>query len=188
LGSRYDGALRHIVEELGTAKGDKTRVEILQTLRLVFEMDGGKHIARCLEVGLVDRICHAIEKTVFEVTLYAGYCLCYVFCESTAAQFQAMVPRAVPFLHELLSSTEPALLVSVLVAIERFVLWVYSLDRDASAALSSLHNAMGPQVASFLFPSSDMRDRVSLLANHPFADIAKHASRLEDMMDRFEAV
>lgn len=187
LSSRYDGVLRHVVEELGTAKCDKTKVEILQTLRLVFGLDGGKYVGRCLEVGLVDRICQAIEKTVFEVTLYAGYCLCYVFCESDSEQFRAMLPRAVPFLHELLSSTEPALLVSVLVAIERFVLWVYALHRDASVALTLLQTTLGPTRAACLLANSDMRERISLLANHPFADIAQHASRLEDIMDRFDS-
>ena len=76
---------------------------------------------------------------------------------------------------------------SVLVATERFVMWVYSLSTDAHAAVGLLLTHMGVSVASMLYSGSDLRERVSLLSNHPFADIAKHATRLEDMMEKFES-
>ena len=76
---------------------------------------------------------------------------------------------------------------SVLVATERFVMWVYSLSTDANAAIGLLLTHMGASIASMLYPGSNLREWVSLLANHPFADIAKHATRLEDMMERFES-
>ena len=66
-----------------------------------------KYIAWSLSLNLVDLIAKSLEKNVFEVNLYAGYCLCYVFCECVPDQFLQIIPQALPVLHELLSSTEP---------------------------------------------------------------------------------
>ena len=66
-----------------------------------------KYIAWSLSLNLVDLIAKSLEKNAFEVNLYAGYCLCYVFCECAPDQFLQIIPQALPVLHELLSSTEP---------------------------------------------------------------------------------
>jgi len=54
---------------------------------------------------------------------------------------------------------------------QRVAVWVYTLSADATQAVALLHAAAGPAAADALRAGSDLRERLGLLANHPFAEV-----------------
>ena len=46
---------------------------------------------------------------------------------------------------------------------------------------------VGVESINLSLQNNDMIGRISLLASHPFSDIAAHASQLECLLDRFDS-
>ena len=80
----------------------------------------------------------------------------------------------------MLTTTEPNLLIAALCSIIRCAKWIHSLSPNEISIEAKIYNTKS------LLQNNDMIDRISLLASHPFSDIASYASQLECLLDELD--
>ena len=60
-------------------------------------------------------------------------------------------------------------------------------DHDILETGIGIRVGVGVESINLSLQNNDMIGRISLLASHPFSDIAAHASQLECLLDRFDS-
>jgi hypothetical protein len=52
--------------------------------------------------------------------------------------------------------------------------------------MNNTHTYLQADLLSQIFNNMDIRERVGLLANHPYMEISTHASILDDLLENFQ--
>lgn len=109
------------MSEITTASSNKTKIEIFQTLRLLFgktefasldqclvclsvclshspspvlhiDLDN-KYISKCLALGLLETLCLSMDEGVYDVSTNGGHCLCCIALECAQSDASAVLSQ-----------------------------------------------------------------------------------------------
>ena len=149
--------------------------DICETIILVCRT-GQKYIEKSLSLEILTRLDQLLDTQQDREVECAGHCLCAIVLESGPTIIPAILPRIMPRLLKLLDTSHVSLLLYTLNSIQRCV-HVANIVAEAGSIIEYFS----------IDVCCTLRDRSSLLACYPNAEVGDVAAVLEDSIEKFIA-